>query len=128
MKKIILIILIQGFFIPTVSALQVEEFLGVSYITGGVGIDEEEQIKEIGKSYTLQVLVAQKHKFLSDVSITIVDAENNLVLETKMNGPYIFINLEPGKYTLNAEGFGESFSRKIKIKVGKQQKQVFSWP
>ncbi len=128
MKKILLIILAQVFLLSSVSALQVEDFLGLSYITGGVGIDEEQKIKEIGKDYTLQILVAQKNKFLSDVAITIMDADNQLVLETKMDGPYIFVNLEPGKYTINAEGFGESFTRKIKIKAGKQLKQVFVWP
>ncbi len=128
MNKILLVLLMQGVLLASVAALEVENFLGVSYISGGVGIDEEAKIKEIGKHYSLQVLVAQQHKFLSDVAITIIDDENSLVLEVQMDGPYLFVNLEPGKYTLNAGGFGESFSRKIRIKPGKQQKQVFSWP
>lgn len=114
--------------IPVGAAPQVQRFLDLEFVTGGVGLEEEQILKVMAADYTLKILVTQRGKFLSDINITILDSENHLLLDAKTDGPLMYANLEPGVYRVEARGFGEHFKRSVNVRSGRQAQMIFRWP
>lgn len=109
----------------------------VTYLSGGVGDSEAEDIRAIAKNYALEVVFIQKLKqreeFLASVKVQIQDHHHNLVLDINTEGPYLLANLPAGHYQIIAEHNGvvkkqwltlsDTSNKKIAHK-----KVVFWWP
>ncbi|MES2502171.1 MAG: carboxypeptidase-like regulatory domain-containing protein [Pseudomonadota bacterium] len=104
----------------------------VTYLTGGIGEEESSAIKEASKNYLLELVFVQKLKevesYLSDVKVSILDAEKNSVLEVVTDGPFLLVNLPSGAYVVNAEFKGISKKQKVNIVTNQHKKLVFWWP
>ncbi len=74
----------------------------VPYITGGVGIEERDAMREaLAGDYNLKIVLATKSgPYLSNIPVRIMDAAGNVMMETDNNGPWIYVNLPSGKYTV----------------------------
>ena len=128
-KKLLIGILFGLWFTSLTAKPQVQSFVDVNYITGGVSIEEEALIAEMAKDYTLKVINALKcGDYLTNINILIMDKSDNIVLETDTNGPILYANLIPGKYTVYASAFGERYKKPTRIKEGVQRQIVFYWP
>ena len=77
---------------------------GRDFVSGGVGSEEMEAINAERSRYALAVLTAAKGSgaFLSDVHVRIADAHESQVLDTVMDGPWLLVDLPPGRYTITA--------------------------
>ncbi len=125
LASLLLALLLGG---PALALPQVQKFLDVEYVTGGVGDEEARYLAELARDFTLKILVTKDGKYFADVDIRILDAHGELVLEARTDGPLLYANLPPGRYTVIAEGFGEHFERKVSIRKGRQAYLVFRWP
>ena len=75
----------------------------VTYVTGGIGSDETAAIKAAAANYPLTLQFSSSTgAFLASVVVKITDAGGNVVLDTTSEGPYLLVNLEPGRYTVDA--------------------------
>lgn len=99
------------------AAFEVQEQNGVSYISGGVGLDEREAMNAMAGQYNLRISVATKGegKYLSDAKVTVQDRQGNVVLEDMANGPWFWANLPPGTYEVTAEIDGKAQTRTVTI-------------
>ena len=90
---------------------------GVGYVSGGVGKDERATLGTMRKDYNLAVLFARKsdRSFLSDIKVKVSDQSGKVVLEQTSNGPWLYVNLNAGKYKLSAEDDGEMVTRKVSV-------------
>lgn len=109
------------------------EMMGeVSYVSGGIGESELEMMQGRAKDYSLEFVFVQKLKqkeeYLADVNVKIQDANHNVVLETVTEGPYLFLNLPKGRYSVSAEYNGEVKLKNVVVNTKKHQKVVFWWP
>ena len=76
---------------------------GIPYISGGVGLEEREALRAVRGDYNLQVTCALREgNYLSDVHVAVRNAKGGTVLETIPQGPWLFVKLPPGKYTVVA--------------------------
>ena len=76
---------------------------GIPYMSGGVGSEEREQVKEWAKEYNLGLAFAGKSRqYLSDVNVALLDDKGNEILSAISNGPWFFVQLPPGNYTVRA--------------------------
>ncbi len=76
---------------------------GVEYMTGGVGIDERQQMEETAKGYNVKAIFATTSgSYLSNITITITKTSGEKVLEAKSNGPWFFAKLPQGTYSIKA--------------------------
>jgi hypothetical protein len=93
---------------------------GIRYITGGVGIDEREAMREaLPGDYNLKIVLAAKSgPYLSNIPVRIADAAGNVLLETDDNGPWIYVDLPSGKYTVSADYNGNEKRRVVSIDGG----------
>jgi hypothetical protein len=86
---------------------------GEGYISGGVALDERDALGKRRSDFSLWVATAAKKtgSYLSDVQIKISDAAGKTVLDTRLDGPWLLVDLKPGRYTVEA-GFGKQTQRK----------------
>jgi hypothetical protein len=109
--------------------MQEQQQGSVSFITGGVGDDESDQMKQISKNYPLQLLLVAKgarNPYLSYVDVKIQDKSGKTVLETN-GGPFLLAKLPPGSYTVTATA--EGGTKKQTVQVGKTPQRVLMvWP
>ena len=62
--------------------IEKQEYQGIPYLSGGVGVDEREAIAAMGKDYSLKLMFAIKGgEYLSDVKVEISDSIGKKVLE-----------------------------------------------
>lgn len=101
----------------------------VTYLSGGIGSDETAAIKAASPNYSLTLQFSSTTgAFLAAVVVQITDAGGNVVLDTTSEGPYLLVNLEPGRYTVDAMLDGISRGTEVTIKPGVPQKRSLIWP
>jgi len=78
----------------------------VRYLSGGIGIDEREQLAKLAirERMNLKLVFAQRDgALLSAVPVTISDASGAVRLNVKADGPWLFARLPAGEYRFRAE-------------------------
>lgn len=102
----------------------------VTYISGGIGKDESEAMKQAASRYSLSIEMASagpRAQYVSDVKIDIRDQKGTTVLSVTSDGPFLLANLPPGRYTVNAAKNGKSQQRDIVVAPGAHPRAMFSF-
>jgi hypothetical protein len=104
----------------------------IDYVSGGIGESELEMMQGKAKDFPLELVFVQKSKqkeeYLADIKVKIQDAHKNIVLETVAEGPYLFVNLPQGRYTITAVYNKDEKIKYARVYSKKHQKVVFWWP
>jgi hypothetical protein len=113
-------------------ALPREQLQGsVSYLSGGIGLDESNAIKQAASQYSLELEFVRKAtpkaEYLSDIKVTIKNHAGKAVLETMSNGPFLLAKLPVGQFTVTAERGGEAKQRMVNIKAQGHERVIFEW-
>jgi len=105
------------------------EYQGIPYMSGGVGIDEQEQLDAIGKNYSLKLVFACKNgEYVADIKVEISDSTGKKILNAVSDGPWFFSKLPPGKYKVAVTMMGKEKQKRVNIgKVQKQTTLYFYW-
>ncbi len=102
---------------------------GFRYISGGVSSEERESMQAHARDYNLRLTFAAKSgAYLAGVTLLIRDTKGSEIINAVTNGPWFFIDLPPGNYSVTATF--ERQSREIKnIRVSKGQtvRRNFYW-
>ena len=93
----------------------------VTFVTGGVGIDERNALDANRANYNLSLLFSVQNTgdYLSDVKIRITDLKGKIFLETLSDGPKLFAKLPPGRYIVIVDLNGETYHKTVSVR-GKQ--------
>ncbi len=76
---------------------------GYAYMSGGVGVEERNEMANQAKNYDLKLSFADRTgDYLSDVKVIIDDEHGNEIVNTTTNGPWLYIELPSGKYQVKA--------------------------
>jgi hypothetical protein len=131
-KIALLLVSMSLFAIPVRAQLAVEPRTenGVTFVSGGVGDEGVQQIRQIEKEYDLRLLFAVQGsgEYLSGVYVKILDKNGNALVDTKSDGPYFLAKLSPGKYDVIAESRGKSIEKRVEITHGHAVSQSLYWP
>ncbi|MGH7824180.1 MAG: carboxypeptidase-like regulatory domain-containing protein [Candidatus Binatia bacterium] len=102
---------------------------GVAYMTGGVGIGEREAMENWGKNYNLKLSFAEKSGvYLADVDVVVEDRNGNEKIKVMTNGPWFYLQLPPGAYTVKATFDGETKQIKnMRLPSGDRVTRVMRW-
>jgi len=121
-KKVLLLIFVF------ISAITMAAAQNVKFASGGVSDDSAERMAALGKEFNLKLLFAAKDgHYLADVAVRISDAGNRKVLETVSEGPFLFAQLSPGKYVINATYAGTVQTRSTTIAATGRRELIFRW-
>lgn len=113
---------------PAPAAEKVPASGNVPFISGGVGIDSEQQIKAREKEFNLKlVFTLVEGNYLADVGVRVTDSAGKTVIETVAEGPFFLAKLPAGRYTVTATYNGKAQTRKVT--VGERlQSAYLRWP
>jgi len=102
----------------------------VTFVSGGVGIDEQLAMKSMKSEYNLNLLFSEKGsgEYISDVKVRIKDTNGNICLEAVSDGPMLFVKLKPGRYTVTVDRNGNVFDKQINLEGAKHSSLSLSWP
>jgi hypothetical protein len=102
----------------------------VSYLSGGIGLNESDAIKHVAKAYPLElefVLKAKpKAEYVANVKVQIKNARDMTMLKTT-TGPFLLAKLPAGKYTISANRDGKVMHRQVEIAASGHRRVVFEW-
>lgn len=104
----------------------------VTYLCGGVGLDEAQMMKSEARNYDLMLTFAARDgSYLADVNVDIADARGALVLKTTCDGPILLVDLpKSGNYRIRSETAGHVVSRTayVQNKKGAAKSLALVWP
>ena len=100
----------------------------VSYVSGGVGTESQDQLSSLAKDFNLKLVFALKSgEFVSNVKISIADAKGNSLLDTTADGPWLLAKLPAGSYQVSASFAGNAVTHKIAVDAARLKTLDFRW-
>jgi len=101
---------------------------GVSFISGGIGIDSQEQLKAREKEFNLKlVFTLTEGNYVSDVGVTIRNAAGKTMVEHVADGPFLMAKLPAGAYSVTAAYDGKTQTRKVSLRADRLRTEYFRW-
>ena len=103
----------------------------VSFVSGGVGDEDAQRIKQLRSEYSLELLFVTRgnpNQYLSDVKVQIAGGGGKVVLDTVSNGPFLLAKVPPGRYSISADNEGSVKRQTVQVTGGKTQRVMFVWP
>lgn len=102
----------------------------VTYVTGGIGICESQEMRRIAKEYQLELVFVQKtataESFLANIPVEVIDSKGSYTIDTVTKGPFLLAKMPNGRYTVTATFNGETKTQQVSI-TAKHQRVVFVW-
>lgn len=104
---------------------------GITYLCGGVGLDESTAMKQAAKDYDLMsTFAAQGGSYLADVKIELLGKDGAALLQTTCDGPILLLKLpRSGSYRMRAAVNGHAQTKAVSLGHGRGPRRlVFVWP
>lgn len=103
---------------------------GITYLCGGVGLDESTSMKQAARDYDLMsTFAAQDGSYLADVQVEILGKNGQPVLQTTCDGPMMLVKLpQSGSYRVRAAVGGHAQTKSAQVGGHATQRLVFVWP
>jgi len=103
---------------------------GWPYVAGGFGLNERQQIERERRDFRLRVTTAARGSgaYLSGVRIRIADASWRCVFDQDVGGPWLLVDLPPGRYTVRASLHGQAAEQKTLLGVADRREIYFYFP
>lgn len=99
------------------AALDVEHQGDVTYVSGGIGVDERAWMSAHAKAYNARLTFAQVPggAFLSDVQVSLTPVGGGRTTTITTNGPMLYMQLPAGRYRLTAMADGSTAKRTLSV-------------
>ena len=94
------------------------------FVSGGVSIEEVAKLEANRRDYQLWLVTLDEVSgaWLAGARAVIRDAQGETVLETQLDGPYLFVSLLPGSYAIDVTLEGKTVRRSLRVSGGAVQK------
>jgi hypothetical protein len=119
---------------PSSTTLPPEQHAGsISYITGGVGSNEAKAMEAQIDKHTLAIELLEKtanrDEFTGDATVDITDQSGTSLLSAQSDGPFMLVDLPPGRYTVTATINGKELKKSaVVIAENKTARATFVFP
>ena len=104
----------------------------VAYLSGGIGEDEAQAMKDAAANYplTLELATAGSYRdpYIADAKVQIRDRFGNPVLSTTTEGPFLLVRLPSGTYTVDVEWNGAQKQRTVQVAASGHQHVMLEFP
>lgn len=114
-------------------SLSIQLANGIPYASGGIGSEEAQLIQraatEWPASFEFAIRDGQRNDFAADVQVTVRNAAGQTVIRrVKAKGPFLLVDLQPGRYQVHATLAGRTLTQGIHVRAGESTHAVFLWP
>jgi hypothetical protein len=100
---------------------------GIEYMSGGVGMDEREEMEAMAKEFNVKAIFAEASgDYLANVMVTIAKASGEKVVDLTSDGPWLLAKLPPGQYSITAVYKGTAETQTIDAGQGLKS-VLFVW-
>ena len=100
----------------------------ISYLSGGIGDDEKEQMESAKHNFNLRIINADKMgRFSGDSRIIIRDIHRTVLLDTT-SGPMFYANLPAGRYQIEGISGDQHIEKTIMVTKENPTQIRFMWP
>ena len=109
---------------------QLRNQAGVYYLSGGIGVDQREELKKIAakERMNLKLEFAERNgAFLSAIAVTITDAAGVVRLQLVTDGPWLFARLPAGEYRFRAERSRKVQSGSVTVSEKERSERIISF-
>lgn len=101
---------------------------GAQVLSGGVGEGERAKLAEEARGYNLKIVFTMSTgSYMAEVPFQVMRGGKAIVDETS-KGPWAFVKLAPGKYTVEATYEGKAQTRQVDVPKSGQKRVSFVWP
>jgi hypothetical protein len=92
----------------------------VTYVTGGIGSDEAQMMRDESANYPLTLELAAaaggpRDEYISNADVRILDSQGSLVLDTRTEGPFMLVRLPAGTYAVDVEWNGVHKQKVVEV-------------
>jgi|GEM_PF-5158027 len=103
----------------------------IIFLSGGIGNDEQALMKEEASKYNTRMSFArfENSGYITGAKVTLLDSKGNILLNRVSDGPYFYIALPEGKYTLKASYMGVEKTKELNNTSPKYDSGIirFAW-
>lgn len=101
---------------------------GVSYLNGGIGEAEQDQMRRDAKGWPLHMTFSEGKAgaFVADAQVTITDKAGKTVFTLSGAGPLTYVKLSPGDYHVVASHNSKRLARQVHV-GHKSENLYFRW-
>ncbi|RJG06703.1 hypothetical protein D3870_12405 [Noviherbaspirillum cavernae] len=117
------------------SRLQAKSADGITYLCGGIGVEEVGYMKRAARDYDLMLTFAARDgSYLADVNVEIDDAGGTPILQIACDGPILLVDLpKAGNYQVRADAAGYTVRHMVNVAENPQDGRklaaaVLTWP
>ena len=116
-------------FPPAVATNEGVTTQGHPYLFGGASSNEREVMEARAKDYNLKLVFADKSgAYLSGVMLVLATAQGAEIISVATNGPWFFIQLPPGNYSVRATFGGDTKQIKsLRLVKDRSVQQTLTW-
>ena len=100
--------------------VQVHTSGDVSYVTGGVGEEHAQAMEAVRKD-------KPRNAYLADIAVTIKNDRGKVVLQTTSEGPFLYVKIPAGRYTVSATHEGNTRTAAVYVTSKGHKHMVFEW-
>ena len=107
---------------------QVQQQGDVSYVSGGVGLDESKALLSAEREWPLALRFTQRSgEYVADVRVQITDSHGASVLDTTSRGPYMLVKVRPGRYSVHVSHAGVDKTSAVTVGANGSARASFIW-
>ena len=90
---------------------------GLPYVTSGITTDERDALTASRAERDVRIVTVTREGglYLADVRVSIADQSGRRVLDARLDGPWLDVQLAPGRYTIDAEFEGQRRSQPLTV-------------
>jgi hypothetical protein len=109
--------------------LVVREENGISYVSGGVGDDQQNALASASNQFNMKLTMSMRDgKYVGGGDIRIEDQHGKTVLDTHATGPMFLAKLPAGHYKVHVNAEGRTFTRDVNVQNSGQQQIAVQVP
>ncbi|MEM5401558.1 MULTISPECIES: carboxypeptidase regulatory-like domain-containing protein [Paraburkholderia] len=107
---------------------QVQQQGDVSFVSGGVGLDESRALLSAEREWPLALRFTQRSgEYVADVRVQITDSHGASVLDTTSRGPYMLVKVRPGRYNVHVSHAGVDKTSAVTVGSNGSARAAFIW-
>ena len=107
---------------------QVQQQGDVSFVSGGVGLDDSKALLGAEHQWPLALRFTQRSgEYVADVHVQITDSHGASVLDTTSRGPYMLVRVRPGRYSVHVSHAGVDKTSAVTVGSNGSARAAFIW-
>jgi len=102
---------------------------GLRFVTGGITDDERDALGANSEPHGLKVVTVSRERgeYLADAHVIVADANGRQMLDTRLDGPFLQVDLEPGRYIVDVEFERKSMKKEVAVSRDAPRELIFAF-